>query len=163
MRSVLLSFVLIVFVTTTAVVATPIPPGAKQSPTEAELKRFKGRWKMESTTLDGKKFPSEVEVEFKGELMISRVPQEQRVLYTRIVLDLTAKPRRITANEIEEPKPGQESKQKADRPASLCLYTLDGDTLTIAGKSMARDKFPESMESKPGSDTTVMVLKRTKD
>ena len=123
---------------------------------------LEGRWKAESVSVDGVLTPIGLEFEFKGNLLISKVVSTgQDFAYNRIVLDLSAKPRRMTATVILPPEAGKEDQSKnVDR--SFCVYALDGDKLTMALRQGKDPKFPESLDGKDGFETIVVVMKRVK-
>lgn len=117
-----------------------------------------GEWKVDSLKLNGAEPPGEegeniknLAVEFTADkIILKHKGENQESTYK---LDPTAKPKAI---DIVHSRPdGGEEKVSG-------IYKLDGDTLTICARHRGGDERPTEFESKEGSNTMLMVLKRVK-
>jgi uncharacterized protein (TIGR03067 family) len=140
------------------------PKQSKEDKAAAELKKFEGKWKIESANLAGRPFPADpsVRMEFAGSTAKNSVegkPETQTV--RTITLDPSTDPKRITMIEAEL-KDGI----WLAKPAGIvvrAVYALDGDKLTLVQWRGPKPEYPKSVTPKAGEPVMEMVLRRIKD
>jgi uncharacterized protein (TIGR03067 family) len=119
---------------------------------EAELKRFAGSWRYESTIVEGKEVPGDALEDVRLNLEGDRFEMASTSVTYRgtFVVDPTATPKTIDVTFSEGPEKGKVSKG---------IYELDGDTYKVCVGLAGRDR-PKTFTCEPGSGSAVQILKR---
>jgi uncharacterized protein (TIGR03067 family) len=120
-----------------------------------ELKKLEGIWKIESLQDSGKEASREetqrITLEIKGTTLSARAGDRSAGKGT-VKLDPSKTPKAIDLTPEEGPEKGK---------TGLGIYQLEGDTLKICIAEPGKER-PKEFVSKPGTQTTLMVLKRVK-
>ena len=127
--------------------------GSTQDP--QPLDKFDGKWQITAQTTDGKMMSEE---ELKNRYLVFRgdkvtqlfMDNERGNAATKI--DATKNPKEIEFHYLDGPAKGVVLKG---------IYSLDGDSFTICLSGIDRDR-PKAFESKEGSGTILLKLKRVK-
>lgn len=130
------------------------PKPADQAAIAAELKKFEGTWRYESTIVNGQPLPGDAlespRLVLKGDTFELSDPM---VTYRgTFAVDPKAKPRTIDITMTEGPEKGS---------VMLGIYELDGDTYRICA-AMSGPERPKEFTCKEGSGRMLHVLKRVK-
>lgn len=143
--------------------AAPVPK--EKPPENPDLAAIQGKWKLTDVTFGGKSLGAEfvadleLTMEVRGSTATTvGVKHKQRITST-LTLDVNATPRRMTTSDGKEtdldgkPVPNPDAKK-----ASVAIYKLDGDTLTVAGR------IGDESASKDfaGDDVVTMTYTRVK-
>jgi uncharacterized protein (TIGR03067 family) len=121
---------------------------------KAELNRLQGAWRVVSIEHDGKPSTAAEQVMwvFSGEDLIVEIAGESRPVGT-IELAPTGTPRAIDRSFTVA------TERDSLRLTERGIYRWDGETLWICFGEATRDR-PTEFASRPGSRTTLVVLKR---
>ena len=132
-------------------------PAEKEPPEAAELKKLQGVWRVTKIENNRGVAPAEVIEPMRWEIVGSTViaidgPDEKQRHKSRIALDATTSPKRITQTELTdaEDKPGRKIE---------CIYELKGDTLRIC----MGDTRPTEFKVEKGVDGGLIELERMPD
>ena len=138
-----------------AVLALVLSVGVRAADQAEELKKLEGTWEFDSAVSNGDKAPAEELKKMKviigdGKIKVQQGDQVLDEMPFKISVDAT--PKNIDVTNTQGDKKGKEE---------LGIYELDGDTLKICSSNPG-EKRPTAFESKEGSKTDLLVLKRAK-
>ncbi len=128
--------------TVVLVVAAPAPPEKEKKDED----KIQGTWVVVSAELKGAK------LEFTGDTVLIYDPRMGHDEKAKIKLDASKKPRTIDIT--PEKEAGREK-------TLLGIYELDGDELKLSFAKEEGER-PTEFASKPGSNVSLIVLKREK-
>ena len=124
----------------------------KAGAVKAELERFAGTWRYESTVVEGQEVPAEglrdARLKIQGDTFALTDPTA--TYRGTFVVDPTSTPRTIDVTFTEGPEAGK---------TSLGIYQLDGETYKVCVGLAGRER-PKDFEARPGSGHALQVLKR---
>jgi uncharacterized protein (TIGR03067 family) len=118
----------------------------------AELKRFEGTWRYESTVVEGRRLPADpgkgLRLVLKGDrFTMTDARGAQRGTF---LVNPSVTPRTIDVTFADGPQAGRTSRG---------IYELSGDTYTVCVGMAGRER-PKEFRSTPGSGHVLQVLKR---
>lgn len=145
--------------------AAPAFADPKDEASRKALKALEGRWKVTEVVKNGKNETAlenlNLEVTFKGQTLKIAFPDNPTVapLDRFLRLDAAFDPKLLDLA-VKDEEFGKEKVYEG-------LYALDGDTLkwcfALESDELAKGTRPGAVESKPGSNSLLVVFKRLKD
>jgi uncharacterized protein (TIGR03067 family) len=128
----------------------------KKDPVKEEMKKLQGTWILTALTTDGNATANVAEWDFKltikGNKYTVRV-RGRTTLEGTIKINPTRKPKVFEETHTTGPKKGQ---------ASVGIYKLEGDRLTLCLPETGKDNRPTEFVSKSGTQHELTVFKRDK-
>ena len=145
--------------------AAPVPK--EKPPLNPDLAAMQGTWKLTDIKSGGlslgAKFAADLELtmEVRDGTMITTGQKFKQRITSTFALDTTADPRRITvATGKETDLDGKPLADAATPKTTVCLYKIDGDTLTIAGGTGDEKDPPKNFTDKGVMSMTYTRVKK---
>jgi uncharacterized protein (TIGR03067 family) len=140
--------------------------GAKDDAITLEQTKLDGTWVVESIVRDPKeRGPGEgqgIRCAITGEKVVFTFPGQDKPAGSFLIrIDPTRKPKALDIREGEPPS-GKSVNATRKGPPVLAIYELDGDTLRVCWAPLEKRERPKEFAAKPGSNHSLVVLKRQK-
>jgi uncharacterized protein (TIGR03067 family) len=140
--------------------------GAKDDALALERTKLDGTWVVESIVRDPKeRGPGEGQgircVIAGGKVVLTFPGQDKPAGSLLIRIDPTRRPKALDIRE-DEPPSGKSVDATRKAPPVLAIYEVDGDTLRVCWAPLEKRERPKEFAAKPGSNHSLVVLKRQK-